>query len=159
MVERRARVRMCGHVSDSELDFVVLCKCQPIIPSHFDYSTYHDPIEPRQTTTMAKYRLRDIPAIPLLALLHALFILTSLVVRVFECLRSPQPPRRDGRPPRHVAIVLTSHNTFDQTTSLKHQARLQFAVVESVRRCIEWAAEGGIAEISVWNKDGMLAIA
>lgn len=103
---------------------------------------------------MTKYRFRDIPAIPLLIILHLLFTLTSLILRLFESLHQPQPIRQNPLPPKHVAIVLASKLSVKGEERVREDVHVNGAVVETIRRCVEWAAEEGVAELSVWNKDG-----
>ncbi len=105
-----------------------------------------------QVGTMGRrVRLRDVPALPLLYLLHLVFTLSSLLLRLYEALRaSVTSDNRDtgaavsrsttnAQPPRHVALVLalsgSSARKLSGTSRGKRQsARWREAAVESVRR-------------------------
>ncbi|ORY31959.1 hypothetical protein BCR39DRAFT_524797, partial [Naematelia encephala] len=100
-------------------------------------------------------RLRDIPALPLLFLLHILFTLLSLLLRTYQLLTSPRPlktPASFQRPIRHIAVVLRP-----STSSYDVKVRQEtLALKESVKRVVRWASEMGVSEVSVFDGKGLL---
>jgi hypothetical protein len=82
---------------------------------------------------------------PLLILLHVVFTLSSITLRVFQT-RSDSPRELTKPPPKHVAIILV-----DGGDPQLMAARF----VESVRRAILWAAEWGVQDLSVWDTAGL----
>lgn len=86
---------------------------------------------------------------PLLVLLHVAFTLSSIVLRVFE---TRTTTRRDVTkpPPKHVALILVPDNEGGESAQV-----IAERFVESVRRAILWSAEWGVADLSVWDRDGL----
>lgn len=104
------------------------------------------------------FRLRDLPAYPILALLHLLFTITSLIVRIGESLTSSRTLARAAKPPGHIALVLSDRSDVETTRSTRtkrdENAGERRAVVESIRRVVEWADYAGTDEVSVWDRRG-----
>jgi hypothetical protein len=111
-------------------------------------------------------RLRDVPALPLLYLLHAIFTLASLVLRLYEALTSsPSAPTRDSTPPKRVALVLSTtphappcrrvNSSYGR--SLRRKEALRRAAVGSVLRAVRWAAAEGVEVVSVYEPSGQSA--
>lgn len=104
-------------------------------------------------------RLRDIPALPLIVLLHLLFTLSSFLVRIAEGLQRQEPPSAATKPARHIALVLsTPPNAVKRSTSVARDAQRRRAVVESVQRLVAWASEVGTTELSIWDGHGESAV-
>ncbi|BEI89909.1 uncharacterized protein CcaverHIS019_0212710 [Cutaneotrichosporon cavernicola] len=82
---------------------------------------------------------------PLLILLHVVFTLSSITLRVFQT-RSDSPRELTKRPPSHVALILVDGGD-PQLMAVRF--------VESVRRAILWAAEWGVHDVSVWDTAGL----
>ena len=99
------------------------------------------------------FRLRDLPSLPLLALLHLLFTTSSLLLRLYELLQTP-PPRPSSRakvkpPPKHVALALQPRTGTEEAVSASASVSL-----ESVRSAVRWAGAKGVGELSVWDGCG-----
>ena len=111
------------------------------------------------TMDAVNFRLRDILAYPLFALLHLLFTITSLAVRIGESLTSSRTIARAAKAPRHIALVLSdrSHPKYNGAKRRSRDAGPveRRAVVESIRRAVEWADYEGVQELSVWDDHGM----
>jgi len=100
-------------------------------------------------------RLRDIPAIPLIFILHLLFTLASLVVRIAEGLRRREALSSAVKPPRHIAVVLsTAPNAEKKAASIARDLQRRRAIVESIQRLVAWASEAGTTELSIWDGQG-----
>lgn len=101
------------------------------------------------------HRWRDIPCFPILLLLHLIFTLSSLIVRLAESLSSPSLGSSANSPPRHLAIVLAHSRHNGRRSADSHGQFLEKrAIVESVKRLIERAGEEGVGEVSVWDRQG-----
>lgn len=124
------------------------------------------------------YRIRDIPALPLFFLLHLIFTLSSLFLRVYELLTasdgdataddlSATPSslaRRETSPPKHVGMVILSPNTPSRNRGRVEATRRPIAgersrMVECVLNLVELAAEEGVKELSVYERTGEHALA
>ena len=132
-----------------------------------------------------KQRRRKILSIicfPLLALLHLVFILFSLLVRVFEALQKPTAVSPTKAAPRHVGLVLLSDSSPHRVRSpiqrrlyrstvvryiwaglvatgwLTRRSRrrpdAEKAVLESIHRAILWAGSSGVSELSIFDDNG-----
>ncbi|GMK59105.1 hypothetical protein CspeluHIS016_0701200 [Cutaneotrichosporon spelunceum] len=82
---------------------------------------------------------------PLLILLHVIFTLSSITLRVFQT-RADNPRELTKRPPSHVALILVDGGDPEIMAA---------RFVESVRRAILWAAEWGVRDLSVWDTAGL----
>jgi len=103
------------------------------------------------------FRLRDLPAYPILALLHLLFTVSSLCVRFGESIVARRPAARAVRPPRHIALVLSKpagSRAVDASRRKGDRAGERRAVVESIKRVVDWADSEGVDELSVWDSHG-----
>jgi hypothetical protein len=99
---------------------------------------------------------QDYLLLPVLLILHVVFSLASLTVRIIEATQTRV--RHNGNmntaaraqalrgPPSHIALVLVP--------SRGRQKQQEAALVESVRRAVEWAGESGVQELSVWDGQG-----
>jgi hypothetical protein len=117
-------------------------------------------------STRNHLRLRDIPALPLLFLLHLIFTISSLFLRIYEVLTNAEtdldydalsssntsPTRRkESQPPKHVGMVLlTPTNLARRDWKAKDRAR----TVECVLNLVGLAAEQGVAELSLYEASG-----
>jgi hypothetical protein len=102
--------------------------------------------------------------LPLLIVLHVLFIASSLTLRIYQHFQQPPPPTKPTNPPKHVALVLapstpsasspltssTSNLSKSQSGSRRWVAEKK-ALVESVKRAIRWAGDEGVKELSIWD--------
>jgi len=112
-----------------------------------------------------RLRLRDLLSLPLFILLHVLFTVSSLALRLYESLSQPspraRPPRNQARrPPRHVALVLSHPPPLPPrgwSLDIKRFTEERKALIESVRRAVQWAGEEGVVEMSVYDGQGMLS--
>lgn len=128
-------------------------------------------------------RLRDTLCFPLLMVLHLIFTVSSLVLRVYELLTTAPPESEYDeistsrtrsnssiRPPGHVGMVILSppgfpsrsHQTewgISDLKSLKSRKcglKERTKIVECVLNLVELAAEEGIDEISICERSGKL---
>ncbi|WVQ76447.1 hypothetical protein IAR50_006114 [Cryptococcus sp. DSM 104548] len=104
---------------------------------------------------------------PLFLLLHLTFTLTSLSLRIYQSLTTPVPHTIDIEhvtPPRHVGLVLVpsapglSLGLAGKSGGMgraERRRREREGLVESVKRVVQWAGERGVAEISVWDGQGL----
>jgi undecaprenyl pyrophosphate synthase len=100
-------------------------------------------------------RLRDIPALPLIVLLHLIFTLSSLLVRIAEGLQRQDSLSTVVKPPRHVAVVFSvAPNSSKRALTAVRSTHQRKALVESVQRLVAWASEAGTTELSVWDGQG-----
>ncbi|KAK8845338.1 hypothetical protein IAR55_006051 [Kwoniella newhampshirensis] len=117
-------------------------------------------------------------ALPLFILLHLIFIISSLFLRTYQALTAPLPsgsfllneydpsgpsrtqsPRKDTcQAPKHLGLVLApSTRRSGQALALRGKGRREKdAIVESILRAVEWGGERGIAEISIWDGQGLI---
>ncbi|ODN75832.1 hypothetical protein L202_05828 [Cryptococcus amylolentus CBS 6039] len=104
---------------------------------------------------------------PLFLLLHLTFTLTSLSLRIFQSLTTPVPHTIDIEhvsPPRHVALVLVP-SAPGQNVGLggkggasgraERRRKEREGLVESGKRVVQWAGERGVAELSIWDGQGL----
>jgi hypothetical protein len=117
-----------------------------------------------------RLRLRDIPFLPLLLLLHIIFTLSSLLLRLYEALTdSSTLPPRTFVPPKHVALSLPasvpvtvtltreqSRRRTEAAAALRRRKELELerAAVGSVLRVARWAVREGVETISVHEPSG-----
>ena len=100
------------------------------------------------------YRLRDVLFIPVLFLLHLLFTISSLFLRIYEAITDrpdTSTPVKTTSPPRHVALVLAGSASGNKA----RPAAGRGAVIESVRRVVNLAGSEGVTELSVWDANGV----
>lgn len=107
----------------------------------------------------ANLRLRDLPFLPLLLVLHVFFTVSSLFLRVYELLTRPEDdisPPKNTIPPRHVGISFASSLSSPRTASsykiyLGGEAA---ALRRSIRSAVTWAGEEGIDRLSFYEHTG-----
>ncbi|KAK4689094.1 hypothetical protein P7C73_g1020, partial [Tremellales sp. Uapishka_1] len=92
--------------------------------------------------TMSKSRIKALASYPVLVLLHLLFTLSSLLLRIYEVRSTLPSSLRRGSPPNHVGFVFVGRR------------RERFR--QSVRRIVKYAGEEGIRELSVWSDGGLV---
>ena len=93
-------------------------------------------------------------ALPLLVLLHLVFSLVSLVLRVSQSVLRRGTVIRRGSNPRHIALSLPSRSRKigeRSANSLKERR----ALLETLKRTVRWAGEDGVRELSVYTDLGM----
>lgn len=96
-------------------------------------------------------RARDRLALPLLYLLHLIFTLSSLILRLYQSIfgsQHEQRPTKPIKPPRHVALVLSASSYSSTTDGRKAQ---QLAWLHSIERVEKLAMEEGVSSLSVWD--------
>ncbi|RSH90575.1 hypothetical protein EHS25_001180 [Saitozyma podzolica] len=117
-----------------------------------------------------RLRLRDIPFLPLLLLLHVVFTLSSLLLRLYEALTTSSTlPPRTFVPPKHVALSLPASvpvttvrgrsRTETQSAAAvrrRKELELERAAVGSVLRAARWAVREGVETVSVHESSGVL---
>jgi hypothetical protein len=115
-----------------------------------------------------RLRLRDIPFLPLLLLLHVVFTLSSLLLRLYEALTTSSTlPPRTFVPPKHVALSLPASvpvttgrgrsRTETQSAAAvrrRKELELERAAVGSVLRAARWAVREGVETVSVHESSG-----
>ncbi|ODO01875.1 hypothetical protein L198_02603 [Cryptococcus wingfieldii CBS 7118] len=105
---------------------------------------------------------------PLFLLLHLTFTLSSLSLRIFQSLTTPVPHTIDIEhvsPPRHVALVLVPSalglnvglggGKGGRSGRAERRRKEREGLVESVKRVVQWAGERGVAELSIWDGQGL----
>jgi hypothetical protein len=93
-------------------------------------------------------------ALPLLVLLHLVFSLVSLVLRVSQSVLNRGTVIRRGSTPRHIGLSLPSRSKKigeRSANSLKERR----ALLETLKRTVRWAGEDGVRELSVYTDLGM----
>ena len=121
---------------DYEISFVQISACL----------TYTAPMVPSAVTRVV--------ALPLLVLLHLVFSLISLVLRVSQSVLNRGTVIRRGSVPRHIALSLPSRSRKigeRSANSLKERR----ALLETLKRTVRWAGEDGVRELSVYTDLGM----
>lgn len=93
-------------------------------------------------------------ALPLLVLLHLLFTLFSLLLRVNEAFSTAEPKVRRAVIPQHVALCLPSRLAQRRRRGSRYEAQRR-ALVETLKRAARWAVEDGVREVSVYSDLGM----
>jgi hypothetical protein len=129
---------MLGFQRDTEISFVHL----------FTYSC------PLITSAMIPSTLTRLVALPLLVLLHLLFSLISLVLRITQSIFKTGTVIRRASVPRHIALSLPSRSRKigeRSANSLKERR----ALLETLKRTVRWAGEDGVRELSVYTDLGM----
>lgn len=99
-------------------------------------------------------RARDRLALPLLYLLHLIFTLSSLILRLYQSIFGSQHEERStkpSKPPRHVALVLSASSYSSTTDGRKAQ---QMAWLHSIERVEKLAMKEGVSSLSVWDNHG-----
>jgi phosphopantothenoylcysteine decarboxylase len=83
---------------------------------------------------------------PLLLVLHALFTVSSIILRVVQS--RPEPlPELTKPAPAHLGLILVPGSG--------PRALVRERYIESVRRAVVWAGEWGVETISVWDGQGL----
>ena len=96
-------------------------------------------------------------ALPLLVLLHLLFSLISLVLRITQSIFKTGTIIRRGAVPRHIALSLPSRSRKKGERSA-NSLRERRALLETLKRAVRWAGEDGVRELSVYTDLGMSAL-
>jgi hypothetical protein len=99
-------------------------------------------------------RAKDRLALPLLYLLHLIFTLSSLILRLYQSIFGSQHEERSTKPikqPRHVALVLAASSYSSTPDGRKAQ---QMAWLHSIERVEKLAMEEGVSSLSVWDNHG-----
>ena len=78
-------------------------------------------------------------------------------MRLYESIVSYPPDSPLSTCPKHIALVLAPREEDGRHVSSKEKAVERRAVVESIRRVVQWAGEEGVEEISVWDETGACA--
>jgi small-conductance mechanosensitive channel len=98
-------------------------------------------------------------ALPLLVLLHLLFSLFSLALRITQSVSRTGAVIRQVSVPRHIALSLpsSSHRKGASHVRAKPAVRLRErrALLETLKRTVRWAGEDGVKELSVYTDLGM----
>lgn len=120
-----------------------------------------------------RLRIRDLPALPFLLLLHLCFTLSSLFLRTYELLTNPETDldyedvsngtpvdRRpaSGNAPKHVAMVIlppVAHRRNGEASTTKWSRDERARVVECVLNLAELASEEEVPEVSIYEASGM----
>lgn len=103
---------------------------------------------------------------PLFVLLHLIFCVFSLLLRIYQALTTPLSSTIDIEhvpPPKHIGLVLvptmrsagSARGRANGMSGKERRKREREGLVESVRRVVEWAGERDVAEVSVWDGQGM----
>ncbi|WVO23666.1 uncharacterized protein IAS62_005021 [Cryptococcus decagattii] len=103
---------------------------------------------------------------PLFVLLHLIFCVFSLLLRIYQALTTPLSSTIDIEhvpPPKHIGLVLVStmrsaggvRGRASGMSGKERRKREREGLVESVRRVVEWAGERDVAEVSVWDGQGL----
>jgi hypothetical protein len=106
------------------------------------------------TDSMVPSAVTRVVALPLLVLLHLVFSLVSLVLRVSQSVLNRGTVIRRGSTPRHIALSLPSRSKKigeRSANSLKERR----ALLETLKRTVRWAGEDGVRELSVYTDLGM----
>ncbi|CAD6571026.1 MAG: hypothetical protein TREMPRED_000106 [Tremellales sp. Tagirdzhanova-0007] len=93
-----------------------------------------------------------------------MFTLSSILLRLFQSLAPNQAHTFSSSqvdPPRHLALVLAPSQPLSSRYPTKSKilnatANERDALVESIRRAVQWAGEEGIRELSIWDGQGLL---
>jgi hypothetical protein len=93
-------------------------------------------------------------ALPLLVLLHLVFSLVSLLLRVSQSVLNRGTVIRRGSTPRHIALSLPcrSKKIGERSANSLKERR---ALLETLKRTVRWAGEDGVRELSVYTDLGM----
>lgn len=119
---------------------------------------------------MAYRNVKTIIAFPLFILLHILFTLSSFLLRLTQSFHNPHPPSpapapasvtdvdKEVDPPKHVALSFPSSIRRRVGGIGSNRPRLREserrALIESLRRVAQWAAEEGVEEVSAYSDLG-----
>jgi small-conductance mechanosensitive channel len=97
--------------------------------------------------------------LPLLVLLHLLFSLFSLALRITQSVSKTGAVIRQVSVPRHIALSLPSSSHRRGTNRIREKpgARLRErrALLETLKRAVRWAGEDGVTELSVYTDLGV----
>jgi hypothetical protein len=101
-------------------------------------------------------------ALPLLVLLHLVFSLFSLLLRITQSFAKSSATVLQISTPQHVALCLPFRTIgrsgpTSRPGSLGLESKERRALVESIRRAVRWAGEDGVKELSVYSNLGKLA--
>lgn len=103
---------------------------------------------------------------PLFILLHLTFSVFSLLLRIYQALTTPLSSTIDIEhvlPPKHIGLVLVPNlrsgggvrGRAGGVSGKERRKREREGLVVSVRKVVEWAGERGVAEVSVWDGQGI----
>ncbi|OWZ29521.1 hypothetical protein C356_06123 [Cryptococcus neoformans c45] len=103
---------------------------------------------------------------PLFILLHLTFSVFSLLLRIYQALTTPLSSTIDIEhvlPPKHIGLVLVPNlrsgggvrGRAGGVSGKERRKREREGLVVSVRKVVEWAGERGVAEVSVWDGQGL----
>ena len=110
------------------------------------------------TAAMIPSAVKRVVALPLLVLLHVVFSLFSLVLRITQSVSKTGAIIRQVPAPRHVALSLPSSShrrgTGRAREKLSVTLRERRALLETLKRTVRWAGEDGIKELSVYTDLG-----
>ncbi|TXT10820.1 hypothetical protein VHUM_02325 [Vanrija humicola] len=105
---------------------------------------------PRRSRNTSPLHVLRFLLYPFLVLLHIVFTLSSIVLRIFQA--NPTPPDELTKdPPQHAALILVP----GATKSAESRRLVAERYIESVRRAVQWAGEWGVGTISVWDGEGL----
>lgn len=101
-------------------------------------------------------------ALPLLVLLHLIFSLFSLLLRITQSFARSSATVLQITTPQHVALCLPIRTTRRSGPAFGPgrpglESKERRALVESIRRAVRWAGEDGVKELSVYSNLGKLA--
>jgi hypothetical protein len=107
---------------------------------------------------MSGLSIKRVVALPLLVLLHLLFSLISLVLRVTQSVSRTSFVKRQISVPRHVALALPSSvvRAGRRTPHVSKTLKERRALLETLKRTVRWAGEDGVRELSVYTDLGMI---
>lgn len=106
---------------------------------------------------MPAFGITRVLALPLLVLLHLLFSLFSLLLRITQSVTKSGTPVQQVMVPYHIALCLPaklSRKGLQRPVATEFKERQ--ALVESIRRAVKWAGEDGVRELSVYSNLGQL---
>lgn len=114
-------------------------------------------MSPCSTAAMIPSAVKRVVALPLLVLLHLVFSLFSLVLRITQSVSKTGAVIRQVSAPRHVALSLpsSSHRRAGRAREkLSVTLRERRALLETLKRTVRWAGEDGVKELSVYTDLG-----
>jgi hypothetical protein len=99
-------------------------------------------------------------ALPFLVLLHLLFSLFSLVLRITQSVSKTGAVIRQVSVPRHISLPSSHHRKGISRAKAKPAVLLRErrALLDTLKRTVRWAGEDGVKELSVYTDLGVFDI-